>query len=109
MDTDIIQVVDTVSTAKDMEREIIFEAIESAIASATKKKYTEDIDVKVRIDRQTGDYKTYRRWFVFADDSRELEEPDFELRVIDAVEIDASAKAGEYVEQEIESIDFDRI
>jgi len=69
----------------------------------------EDIDVKVRIDRQTGDYKTYRRWFVFADDSRELEEPDFELRMIDAVEIDASAQIGEYVEQEIESIDFDRI
>ena len=109
MDADIIKVVDTVSVAKDVEREIIFEAIESAIASATKKKYSEDIDVKVRIDRETGNYKTYRRWFVFADDSRELEEPDFELRVIDAVDIDASAKAGEYVEQEIESIDFDRI
>ena len=109
MDADIIQVVDAVSTAKDVEREVIFDAIESAIASATKKKYAEDIDVKVRIDRQTGDYKTYRRWFVFADDSRELEEPDFELRMIDAVEIDASAQIGEYVEQEIESIDFDRI
>ena len=109
MDADIIQVVDAVSTAKDVEREVIFDAIESAIASATKKKYAEDIDVKVRIDRQTGHYKTYRRWFVFADDSRELEEPDFELRLIDAVEIDASAQIGEYVEQEIESIDFDRI
>jgi len=109
MDTDIIQVVDTVSTAKDVEREVIFGAIESAIASATKKKYTEDIDVKVRIDRQTGNYKTYRRWLVFEDDSRELEEPDFELRMIDALEIDALAEAGEYVEQEIESIDFDRI
>ena len=109
MDADIIQVVETVSTAKDVEQEVIFDAIESAIASATKKKYAEDIDVKVRIDRQTGDYKTYRRWFVFADDSRELEEPDFELRMIDAVEIDASAQIGEYVEQEIESIDFDRI
>ena len=109
MDADIIQVVDTVSTAKDVEREVIFDAIESAIASATKKKYAEDIDINVRIDRLTGQYKTYRRWFVFADDSRELEEPDFELRLIDAVEIDASAQIGEYVEQEIESIDFDRI
>ena len=128
MDADIIQVVDAVSTAKDVEREIIFDAIESAIASATKKKYVaglmaqlkvtdgemnerlpEDIDVIVRIDRQTGAYKTYRRWFVFADDSTELEVPDFELRMIDAVEIDASAQIGEYVEQEIESIDFDRI
>ena len=109
MDSEIIQVVDTVSTAKDVEREVIFEAIESAIATATKKKYTEDIDVKVRIDRLTGDYKTYRRWFVFADDSRELEEPSFELRMIDAIDIDASAKVGEYIEKEIESIDFDRI
>ena len=93
MDADIIKVVDTVSTSKRrMEREIIFEAIESAIASATKKKYSEDIDVKVRINRETGNYKTYRRWFVFSDDSRELEEPDFELRVIDAVEIDSSAQ-----------------
>ena len=109
MDADIIQVVEAVSTAKDVEQEVIFDAIESAIASATKKKYADDIDVNVRIDRQTGQYKTYRRWFVFADDSRELEEPDFELRMIDAVEIDASAQIGEYVEQEIESIDFDRI
>jgi len=110
MDTDIIKVVDTVSTAKDMEREVIFEAIESAIASATKKKHPqEDIDVKVRINRETGNYKTYRRWFVFADDSRELESPDFELRMIDALEIDDSAEVGNYVEQEIESIDFDRI
>ena len=109
MDTEIIKVVDAVSTAKDVEREVIFEAIELAIASATKKKHSLDIDVKVRIDRQTGDYKTYRRWFVFEDDSRELQEPDFELRMVDALEIDKSAKSGEYVEQEIQSVDFDRI
>ena len=65
MDTDIIKVVDTVSTAKDIEREIIFEAIESAIASATKKKYTEDIDVKVRIDRETGELQNLQEMACF--------------------------------------------
>ena len=79
MTEEIIKVVDTVSEAKDLEREVIFEAIENAIASATKKKYTENMDVRVIIDRNTGEYKTYRQWMVFEDESRELEEPDYEL------------------------------
>ena len=87
MTEEIIKVVDTVSEAKDLEREVIFEAIENAIASATKKKYTENMDVRVIIDRNTGEYKTYRQWMVFEDESRELEEPDYELRMIDAVDI----------------------
>ena len=70
MDAEIIKVVDTVSEAKDVEREVIFEAIENAIASATKKKYQENMDVRVIIDRETGDYKTRRQWMVFEDDSR---------------------------------------
>ena len=109
MTVEIIKVVDTVSEAKDLEREVIFEAIENAIASATKKKYTENMDVRVIIDRNTGEYKTYRQWMVFEDDSRELEEPDYELRMIDAVDIQKDASPGEYVREEIESIDFGRI
>jgi len=109
MGKEIIDVVETVSTIKDVGPEVIFDAIESAIASATKKDYLKEIDAKVKIDRITGDYKTYRRWLVFADDSRDLEDPDIELRMIDALEIDKSAQPGEYVEQEIESIDFGRI
>tara|TARA_B100001750_G_scaffold8357_1_gene6432 strand:+ start:469 stop:1971 length:1503 start_codon:yes stop_codon:yes gene_type:complete len=109
MTVEIIKVVDTVSEAKDLEREVIFEAIENAIASATKKKYTENMDVRVIIDRNTGEYKTYRQWMVFEDDSRELEEPDYELRMIDAVDIQNDASPGEYVREEIESIDFGRI
>ena len=109
MTVEIIRVVDTVSEAKDLEREVIFEAIENAIASATKKKYTENMDVRVIIDRDTGEYKTYRQWMVFEDDSRELEEPDYELRMIDAVDIQKDASPGEYVREEIESIDFGRI
>ena len=109
MTVEIIKVVDTVSEAKDLEREVIFEAIENAIASATKKKYTENMDVRVIIDRNTGEYKTYRQWMVFEDESRELEEPDYELRMIDAVDIQNDASPGEYVREEIESIDFGRI
>ena len=109
MTVEIIKVVDTVSEAKDLEREVIFEAIENAIASATKKKYTENMDVRVIIDRNTGEYKTYRQWMVFEDESRELEEPDYELRMIDAVDIQKDASPGEYVREEIESIDFGRI
>ena len=109
MGKEIIDVVETVSTAKDVEPEILFDAIESAIATATKRNYSMNIDTKVKIDRNTGDYRTYRRWLVFADDSRDLEDPDIELRMIDALEINKSAQPGEYVEQEIESIDFGRI
>ena len=109
MDAEIIKVVDTVSEAKDVEREVIFEAIENAIASATKKKYQENMDVRVIIDRETGDYKTFRQWMVFEDDSRELEDPDIELRMIDAVDIQKDASPGEFVLQEIESVDFGRI
>ncbi|GIS85793.1 MAG: hypothetical protein CM1200mP17_03610 [Woeseia sp.] len=109
MAAEIIRVVDTVSEAKDVEREVLFEAIENAIASATKKKHQENMDVRVIIDRDTGDYKTFRQWMVFEDDSRELEDPDIELRMIDAVDIQKDASPGEYVLQEIESVDFGRI
>jgi len=109
MGLEIISVVDAVSETKDMDREIIFEAIENALESATKKKYDYNLDVKVKIDRLTGDYETYRRWMVFADESRDLEDPDIELRMIDAIDINKDAQPGEYVEEAIESVDFDRI
>ena len=109
MGLEIIRVVDAVSETKDMDREIIFEAIENALESATKKKYDYNLDVKVKIDRLTGDYDTYRRWMVFADESRDLEDPDIELRMIDAIDINKDAQPGEYVEEQIDSVDFDRI
>ncbi len=109
MGLEIIRVVDAVSETKDMDREIIFEAIENALESATKKKYDYNLDVKVKIDRLSGEYDTYRRWMVFADESRDLEDPDIELRMIDAIDINKDAQPGEYVEEEIDSVDFDRI
>jgi len=109
MSKEILMVVDAVSNEKGVDKEIIFEAIEAALASATRKRHGEDIDVRVAIDRQTGDYDTFRRWLVFEDDSTELEFPDRELRMIDAVEIDPDAEPGGYVEVPMESVEFGRI
>jgi transcription termination/antitermination protein NusA len=109
MSKEILMVVDAVSNEKGVEKEIIFEAIEAALASATRRKHGEDIDVRVSIDRATGDYDTFRRWLVFADESTELEFPDRELRMIDAVELDADVEPGGYVEEPMESVDFGRI
>ncbi len=102
-------VVDAVSNEKGVDKEIIFEAIEAALASATRKRHGDDIDVRVAIDRRTGDYDTFRRWKVFEDDSTELEVPDRELRLEDALDMDPEAEPGGYVEEPMESIAFGRI
>jgi N utilization substance protein A len=109
MSKEILMVVDAVSNEKGVEKDIIFEAIEAALASATRRKHGEDIDVRVQIDRATGDYDTFRRWLVFEDESTELEFPDRELRMIDAVDVDENAEPGGYVEVPMESVEFGRI
>jgi N utilization substance protein A len=109
MNKEILNVVDVVSNEKGVEKEIIFDALEAALASATRRKHGDGIDVRVSIDRKTGDYETFRRWKVFADDSKELENPDCELRMIDAVDVNPAAQPGEYVEVPIESVEFGRI
>jgi len=109
MSKEILMVVDAVSNEKGVEKDIIFEAIEAALASATRRKHGEDIEVRVAIDRETGEYDTFRRWLVFEDESTELETPDCELRMIDAVDVDAAAEPGGYVEVPMESVEFGRI
>src|ERR1700753_141879 len=102
-------VVDAVSNEKGVDKEVIFEALEAALASATRKKHGEEWDVRVSIDRKSGDYETFRRWKVFADDSKELEVPERELRLDDAREIDPNVEVGGHVEQPMESVAFGRI
>src|SRR5690349_13044765 len=102
-------VVDAVSNEKGVVKEVIFEALEAALASATRKKHGEEWDVRVSIDRKSGDYETFRRWKVFADDSKELEVPERELRLEDAREIDPAVDVGGHVEQPVESVAFGRI
>jgi len=109
MSKEILMVVDAVSNEKGVEKDIIFEAIEAALASATRRRHGEDIDVRVAIDRETGEYSTFRQWLVFEDESTELEFPDRELRMIDAVDVNKDAEPGGYVDVPMESVEFGRI
>ena len=110
MNKEILLVVDAVSNEKDVEKEIIFQAIEAALASATRKKNGGDIEVRVEIDRETGDYDTYRRWLV-VDDSENpvLENPKAEITLSAAQATDPELQPDDYVEEEMESISFGRI
>jgi len=109
MNKEILLVADAVSNEKGVDREIIFEAIEAALASATRRRHGDDIEVRVAIDRESGEYNTFRRWLVFEDDSTELEFPDRELRMQDAVDYNPDVNAGEFVEEPMDSVEFGRI
>ena len=109
MNKEILMVVDAVSNEKGVDKEVIFEALEAALAAATRKKHGEEWDVRVSIDRKSGDYETFRRWKVFADDSTELEAPERELRLDDAHDLDPKTEPGGYVEEPMESVAFGRI
>jgi len=106
---EILMVVDAVSNEKGVDKEVIFGALEAALAAATRKKHGEEWDARVAIDRKSGDYETFRRWKVFADDSTELEVPERELRLEDALDMDPKAEVGGYVEESMESVAFGRI
>jgi N utilization substance protein A len=108
MNKEILLVVDTVSNEKGVDKDIIFEAIEAALASVAKKKHGGDIDTRVAIDRKTGDYSTYRRWEVIEDDA-EMEFPQRQLTESAAQYDDADLQLGSYYEEEMESVAFGRI
>ncbi len=106
---EILLVVEAVSNEKDVSREVIFEAIEIALATATKKKKGLDIEIRVEIDRVTGHYDTYRRWLVVQPENGTLDNPLAETTLDAAQYENPDLKAGDYVEEQIESIDFGRI
>jgi len=106
---EILLVADTVSNEKGIDRGVIFEAIEAALASATRKKYQQDIEVRVDIDRKTGDYETFRRWETVEPDENGLEEPLRQIS-LEAARIDQpEIELGEFIEEPIESVEFGRI
>ncbi|QIR25854.1 transcription termination factor NusA [Kluyvera genomosp. 3] len=105
MNKEILAVVEAVSNEKALPREKIFEALESALATATKKKYEQEIDVRVEIDRRSGDFDTFRRWVIV----EEVTQPTKEITLEAARFEDESLNVGDYVEDQIESVTFDRI
>ncbi|VAW79520.1 Transcription termination protein NusA [hydrothermal vent metagenome] len=118
MSKEILLVVDAVSNEKGISKEIIFGAIEAALASATKKCHAEDIEARVEIDRDTGDYKTFRRWEVVeehpdpeAEDDEEggFRHPSRQILLEEAREKNPDIQVGDFIEEEIESVDFGRI
>ncbi|MCH8478918.1 MAG: transcription termination factor NusA [Wenzhouxiangella sp.] len=109
---EILQVVEVVSNEKGLEKEIIFEAIEAALASAARRRHAEDIEVRVAIDRKTGDYEAFRRWEVLPDE--DTEEIEFEtdarqIRLSEAREHDPDLEVGDYIEESMEPPEFGRI
>jgi N utilization substance protein A len=111
MNKEILLVVEAVSNEKGVNSDVIFEAIEAALEMATKKRAGEDIDVKVLIDRKTGDYNTTRRWLVIDDEDTNDEGDDglTNLVLAEAKQRDTAATVGGYVEAPMESIEFGRI
>ncbi len=109
MNKEILMVADTVSNEKGVEKDIIFQAIEAALATATRKRYTKDIEVRVEINRESGDYDTYRRWIVMDDEDPEFESPDKQILYSYAIQTHPDIAVGEYVEESIESVAFGRI
>ncbi len=107
MNRELLMLVDALAREKNVAKEIVFAALESALASATKRRFHENIEARVAIDRETGDYESFRRWVVVPDE--EHEEPSHQIAITDAVERDAELKIGDVVEEPLEPIEFGRI
>ncbi len=109
MSKEILLVVGTVSHKRGIEKDIIFEALENALASATRKKAGNDIDVRVSIDRTTGDYETFRRWQVLDDEVDPFEYYDKQVLLSRIKDEHPDVKPGDYIEEPMESVEFGRI
>ncbi|HTK00265.1 MAG TPA: transcription termination factor NusA [Bordetella sp.] len=108
MSREILLLVDALAREKNVAREVVFGALESALASAMKKRFKEDADIRVSIDRESGSHEGFRRWLVVPDEAG-LQEPDKQEMYSDAREIVANIQVGEYIEEPLEPIEFGRI
>ena len=107
MSREVLLLVDALSREKNVDKEVVFAALESALASATKKRFEDEADVRVAIDRNTGEFASFRRWEVMDDET--FETPDLHIKLEEAKKRDANVQLGEFVEEPLESIDFGRI
>ncbi|CUA98360.1 transcription termination factor NusA [Thiomonas bhubaneswarensis] len=108
MSREILMLVDALAREKNVDREVVFGAVEAALASATKRLYEGEADVRVQIDRETGEYESFRRWHVVPDEAG-LQLPDSEILLFEAREQIPDIEVGDYIEEPIESIAFGRI
>lgn len=109
MSKELLLVAEAVANEKGVDRGVIFDALEAALASAAKKQFPEeDVQMRVAINRSNGAYETFRVWEVVADDVV-MESPHRQIRLMDAVDIKADAEVGELIEESVENVDFGRI
>ena len=109
MGSEVLLMVDALSRDKGVDKEIIFLAIEAALATATRKRHKDDIDARVAIHQDTGEYDAFRRWEVLADDSEEIEFPDRQWTLSQARERDPNIEVGGFIEEPLEPVEFGRI
>jgi len=107
MSRDLLLLVDALSREKNVAKDTVFLALEMALASATKKRFKDEVDVRVEIDRETGEYHAFRRWTVVPDE--EHEEPAHQIAITDAVEENPEAALGDVIEEPLEPETFGRI
>ncbi|HMX16418.1 MAG TPA: transcription termination factor NusA, partial [Rhodocyclaceae bacterium] len=107
MSKELLLLVDALAREKNVPKDIVFGALELALASATKKRINDEADVRVEIDRETGEFESFRRWLVVADDA--VENPEQQIGLEDAQEQVADVAIDDYIEEGLEPIDFGRI
>ena len=108
MNRELLMLVDAISREKNVERDVVLGAVELALAQATKKLYQGEVDIRVSVDRDSGNYETFRRWLVVPDDAG-LQNPEAEELLMDALERIDDVEVGEYIEETIESMPIGRI
>lgn len=107
MSREVLLLVDALAREKNVDKEIVLGALESALASATKKRFTEESDVRVSIDRDTGEYLSFRCWQVMDDET--FETPDLHIKLSEAQKLNPNIQLGEFIEEPLDSVDFGRI
>ena len=107
MSREILLLVDVLAREKNVSKEVVFGALEMALASASKKRIHDDADVRVSVDRETGDFETFRRWAVVAEEDYLNENNQTPLS--EAQEQDPEVEVGDFLEEAIEPVDFGRI
>ena len=108
MSREILLLVDALAREKNVDKEVVFGALEFALAQATKKRYEGDVDIRVSIDRDTGEFETFRRWHVVPDEAG-LQLPDQEILLFEAKEEVPDIEVDEYIEEPVESLPIGRI
>jgi N utilization substance protein A len=108
MNRELLMLVDAISREKTVDRDVVFGAVEAALASATKKLHGGEVDIRVAVDRDTGDYETFRRWLVVPD-SAGLQNPDAEELLSEALDRIPDIEEGDYIEEAVDSVPIGRI